>query len=380
LKEKLLIVIGTRPELIKLAPVVLEFKKRFKSKAPIIILNTAQHKDLLEPYWKIFKISPDYELDFMKQGQSLSELTSRGILQFENFIKSYQKKGNKFSGILAQGDTTTVMISSLVAFYNNIPFYHLEAGLRTFDLLNPFPEEFNRKVASITARIHFAPTLISKQNLLNEGIKKNIIVCGNTIVDAVNLFKSKFKHYKLKNKQLHEIFNKSINNKNILITCHRRENHGKNLISIISAVCNLAKKFKDYNFIWPLHPNPNVFSVVKSNIDDKLKNIHLTEPLDYLDLLYILSKSSLVLTDSGGIQEEAPSFNIPVLILRKKTERPEGVNAGIAWLVGTNKTNIYKIARNLILNKEKHKFKNPYGNGKSSIKIVNTLIYQFTKK
>lgn len=374
MKKKLLIVIGTRPELIKLAPVILEFKKRFR-KPPIIILNTAQHKELLNPYWKIFKIKPDFELDFMKQGQSLAELTSRGILQFENFINTYLENGNKIFGILAQGDTTTVMISAMVAYYKNIPFYHLEAGLRTFDLHNPFPEEYNRKIASISAQIHFAPTVISKNNLLKEGINKNIVVSGNTIVDAVNLFKSKFKNYKLKNKQLNKLSIESTISNNILITCHRRENHGVNLINIISAVCKLANEFKQYKFIWPLHPNPNVLSVVKSKIDVSFKNIYLTDPLDYLDMLYVLSNSKLVLTDSGGIQEEAPSFNVPVLILREKTERPEGVNNGVAWLVGTNKNNIYSKACYL-LSKEKFKFKNPYGNGKSSALIVNTLLKQ----
>lgn len=375
MKKKLVIVIGTRPELIKLAPVILEYKKKFK-KAPIIILNTAQHKDLLEPYWKIFNIKPDFELDFMKQGQSLAELTSRGILQFENFIDSFVQKGNIISGILAQGDTTTVMVSSMVAFYKQIPFYHLEAGLRTYDLLNPFPEEYNRKIASISARIHFAPTIISKNNLLKEGINKNnIVVSGNTIVDAVKLVKSSFKKYKLKNKQLSKLSIESNISDNILITCHRRENHGKNLINIISAVCKLAKEFKQYNFIWPLHPNPNVLSVVKSKIDASYKNIYLTDPLDYLDLLYVLSKSKLVLTDSGGIQEEAPSFNVPVLILRQKTERPEGVEAGVAYIVGTDKKIIYKKACYL-LSKENFNFKNPYGNGKSSALIVNTLLKQ----
>lgn len=372
MKKKLLIVIGTRPELIKLAPVILEFRKRYK-KPPILILNTAQHKDLLTPYWKIFNIKPDMELDFMKQGQSLSELTSRGIIQFENFINAYCQQGKTISGILAQGDTTTVMVASIVAFYKNIPFYHLEAGLRTHDLYNPFPEEFNRKVASITAKIHFAPTITSKNNLLNEGIKKNIIVTGNTIVDAVNLFKSSFKKYKLKNKLLNKLFKENSLSNIILITCHRRENHGKNLINIISAVCELSKKLKHCNFIWPLHPNPNVSSIVKDKIDASCKNIFLTEPLDYLDLLYVLSKSKLVLTDSGGIQEEAPSFNVPVLILRKKTERPEGVKAGIAWLVGTNKNSIIKKACELI-NKDSFHFKNPYGNGNASSIIVNKLI------
>lgn len=377
MKKKLLIVIGTRPELIKLAPVILEYRKRFK-KPPIIILNTAQHKELLEPYWKIFNIKPNVELDFMKQGQSLSELTSRGILQFENFINSYCQQGNSICGILAQGDTTSVMVSSMVAFYKNIPFYHLEAGLRTNDLYNPFPEEFNRKVASIVAQIHFAPTITSKKNLLNEGIKKNIIVSGNTIVDAVNLFKSSFKKYKLKNKQLSNLSIESSISNNILITCHRRENHGKNLEDIISAVCKLAKKYKQFNFIWPLHPNPNVLSIVKSKIGTSYKNIFLTEPLEYIDLLFVLSKSKLVLTDSGGIQEEAPSFNVPVLILRQKTERPEGVEAGVAWLVGTNKNCIFKKAGEL-LSKGSFHFKNPYGNGKSSALIVSKLIKEASK-
>lgn len=378
MKKKLLIVIGTRPELIKLAPIIIEFKKRFGS-PPILILNTAQHKDLLKPYWKIFNIEADYELNFMKPGQSLCELTYRGIKQLEKFIDIHFNKGETLSGILAQGDTTTVMVTSLVAFYKNIPFFHVEAGLRTFDLQNPFPEEFNRKVASITAQIHFAPTHISKNNLLKEGIKKNIIVSGNTIVDSVNLFKSSFEEYKIKNKEIFNLLKDNQNQKNILITCHRRENHGENLKQIIEAVCKLAEKYKHNKFIWPLHPNPNVLNVVKNSMIGSYKNILLTEPLEYIDLLYVLSKSKLVLTDSGGIQEEAPSFNVPVLILRKKTERPEGVKSKVAFLVGTDVDKIIKKADEL-LSKEKFNFKNPYGNGKASKKIVNTLVKYLLNK
>ncbi|MFN4234180.1 MAG: non-hydrolyzing UDP-N-acetylglucosamine 2-epimerase [Bacteroidia bacterium] len=372
MKKKILIVIGTRPELIKLAPVIIELKKKFK-RPSIIILNTAQHKELLNPYWKIFNIKADYQLNFMKPGQSLSELTYRGIQQFDNFIESLYKKGESLNGIIAQGDTTTVMVSSIVAFYKNIPFFHIEAGLRTFDLQNPFPEEFNRKVAAISAKIHFAPTLVSKNNLYNEGIKKNVIVTGNTIVDSVELFKKNFKNYKLNNKTLSGIIEKKSQKKLILITCHRRENHGENLKNIIEAVCDLAEMYNDYFFIWPLHPNPNVLNVVKNSKIDDHKNIIKTEPLDYLDLLYVLSKSKLVLTDSGGIQEEAPSFNVPVLILRNKTERPEGVNSGIAILVGTDKFKIIKKAKE-ILSKDNFIFKNPYGDGKASKKIVRALI------
>lgn len=377
MKNKFLIVIGTRPELIKLAPVIIEFKKRF-SNPPIIILNTAQHKELLKPYWEIFQIKPDYELNFMKKGQSLTQLTARGLTQLEKFINTIQLEKTNIIGILAQGDTTTVMVSSMIAFYKNIPFFHLEAGLRTFDLHNPFPEEFNRKVASISAQIHFAPTKISKNNLKNEGIDKNIIVSGNTIVDAVNLFKSKFKNYQIKNKQLYEL-SFANHNHNVLITCHRRENHGKNLLNIISAVCKLANEFKQYNFIWPLHPNPNVGAVIKNQINPtRFQNIYLTEPLDYLDLLFVLSKSNLVLTDSGGIQEEAPSFNVPVLVLRKKTERPEGIESGVAWLVGTNKSTIYNKASELLKNK-KFNFKNPYGNGRAAKIVVDNLLIQWNK-
>lgn len=372
MKKKLLIVIGTRPELIKLAPVIIEFKKRFKA-PPIIILNTAQHKELLKPYWNIFNIKPDYELNFMKRGQSLAQLSARGLLQFEKFLNDCYQSGLKISGVLAQGDTTSVMISSLIAFYHGIPFYHLEAGLRTNDLQNPFPEEFNRKVASITAQIHFAPTKLSKQNLIHEGIKKNIYVTGNTIVDAVEFFKLKFNKHTIKDIKIKKIFFAGSTNKVILITCHRRENHGKNLLEIISAVNILANKYSEFKFIWPLHPNPNVINVVKENIDKTCTNIVLTPPLEYEDLLYVMQHSKLILTDSGGIQEEAPSFNVPVIILREKTERPEGVKAKIAWLVGTKKENIIKLA-DYLLKKKSFKFKNPYGNGRASELIVDILL------
>lgn len=371
MNSKLLIVIGTRPELIKLAPIILEFKKRFK-KPPIIILNTAQHKDLIKKYWRIFKIKPDFELDFMLPNQTLAELTSRGLIQLENFIDSYNNTGNKISGIIAQGDTTTVMLSSMIAFYKKIPFYHVEAGLRTFDLQNPFPEEYNRKIAAIATSFHFAPTQIAKQNLLKEGYNKNIFVTGNTIVDTVNLFKNKFKNYSPKDNLLKKKI-KTQNTNYILITCHRRENQGENLLKIIKAIKQLSTIYKNYNFIWPLHPNPNVKSVVLNNFDARYKNIFLTEPLDYIDLLFVLSKCKLVITDSGGIQEEAPSFNVPVIILRKKTERPEGVHAKVAHLVGTNTEKIFKTSIE-ILNTKKIILKNPYGDGKAAIRIVDKLL------
>lgn len=361
----ILIIIGTRPELIKLAPVVYELKKK---KLTFKIVNTAQHRDLLDPYWKLFNIKPDYNLDVMQPNQNLSSMTARLITQLQKLIEDI-----KFTQgiILAQGDTTTVMVSSMIAFYNRLKFAHVEAGLRSFDFENPFPEEYNRIIASVSTSIHFAPTELARINLLKEGVlKKKIHVSGNTIVDAVKLITSKktFSKSKFEN----PIFKKLEKGKTILITCHRRENHGSGIQSIIQSVLELSKKYKFYQFVWVLHPNPNVKNIVLSSQLIKCENVSIVNPLDYIEIIKLINLSKFIITDSGGIQEEAPSFKIPVIILRETTERPEGVNLGIAKLCGVNKRKILHAA-NWADNFRFTKINNPYGDGKASIRIVKVL-------
>ena len=364
-------IIGTRPELIKISPVVLELQKR-GMRNKYIIVNTAQHKDLLEPYWKIFNIAPDYTLDVMYPNQDLSSLTSRALLQLQEFLNTLPEKP---VALLAQGDTTTVMAASIVAFYNKIGFIHLEAGLRSGDFDNPFPEEFNRRIASIHCQLHLAPTESAKQNLLREGYdSEKIEVTGNTVVDALEYIRS-FPEFG-RNGLAKVLRDSEHPGKPVLITCHRRENHGEGLQNIIEAVDYLARKFKDYFFVWSLHPNPNVRSVVEGSALTSIKNFQLVPPLDYPDLLGIMKDCAIIISDSGGIQEEAPSFQVPVIVLREKTERPEGVHAGVAHLVGSNKEKIIAAFERLH-NQESFAATNPYGDGKSAARIVDLLMNKF---
>lgn len=376
--SKVLIVFGTRPELIKLAPVILEFKKRNLQKK-ITILNTGQHKDLLEKYLNIFDIHPDYTLDVMVPGQSLSELTARAIIELQYHLSSLKNNGTYPEYILAQGDTNTVLASAIVAFYNNIKFAHLEAGLRTWDLQNPFPEEYNRKVASISAYINFAPTENSKMHLVQEGVdSNNILQVGNTIVDALNIIKDVLsKNPKIKlSDELN--FLKEKNNL-VLVTCHRRENHGSNLLSVISAVANLSDLHPQFHFVWILHPNPNVKKAVEDSVLSNKKNISLIEPLDYLEIVQLYQSTKLIITDSGGIQEEAPSFGIPVLVIGKKTERIESVLLNYSYLTGTDEKEIISSFEKH-LNNEFEITKNPYGDGKASERIVDFFEKELREK
>jgi UDP-N-acetylglucosamine 2-epimerase (non-hydrolysing) len=363
---KISFVIGTRPELIKLAPIIWESQKKdFK----IDIVNSAQHTDLLDPFWATFNLNPTHVLDVMIPSQSLSSLTARVVSQFQNYIDSCRELPDI---IIAQGDTTTVMAVSIVAFYNKIKFAHVEAGLRSFDFENPFPEEYNRKIASICAQFHFCPTAISAQNLLNEGIPKNkIFVVGNTVVDSLLILSrsSLFKNRKWNNSILNKI---NEFKKTVLVTSHRRENHGDNLNNIIEAIHELASQNDETIFIWPLHPNPNVRTKLLDSPLNTLNNIILTEPLEYLDILKLLEICFCTITDSGGIQEEAPSFLTPVLILRDVTERPEGVNEGISFIVGADKQRIIEKYNQLKVDYPIFK-ENPYGDGNSSFKITEIL-------
>jgi UDP-N-acetylglucosamine 2-epimerase (non-hydrolysing) len=360
----LLFIIGTRPELIKLYPII---KKLKTENISFKILSTGQHKDLLKSYWKLFQIDPDYEMSIMNSNQSLSSLTARAIEAVDIAITEILEKEN-ISFIIAQGDTTSVMVSSMVAFYRQIPFAHIEAGLRSFDFNHPFPEEYNRRLVSIVSEVNFSPTQTSKDNLIKELIDPDkIMVVGNTVIDALELIRNNenFTNYQLNSPILNDLL--LINSKICLVTCHRRENHEK-INQIIEAIETLANDNYEMNFVWPVHPNPNVKNAILSSNLAKLKNVIITEPLEYLDLLKILEKSNKVISDSGGIQEEAPSFNVPVLILRETTERPEAVTSGYSVLVGNETAAIIDAFYNF--RPEEKKFINPYGDGKSSERIV----------
>ena len=366
MSKKLLFIIGTRPELIKVFPIVRYLKSIGNNSFKVV--STGQHKELLQPYWKVFNMVPDYELNIIKKGQNLSSLTVRAISAIDGLISK-----NNFSFkpdvIIAQGDTTTVMAASIVSFYNNIKFAHIEAGLRSGDLYNPFPEELNRKIAGLTAHYHFAPTKMAMNNLLKENINRdNIHVVGNTVVDTLYYF---LKSGILKGHEFICDELRGIKNQFVLITCHRRENH-THLEELIESIHELSVENNELTFIWPVHPNPAVKNrIFESNLAKK-SNVKLIPPLEYLDLLKVISQSRIVISDSGGIQEEAPSFNVPVLILREKTERPEAVEMGYSLLVGMNKNRIKKGFYDFKI-KNNDKQPNPYGDGNSSERIIKII-------
>lgn len=367
--KKLGIVIGTRPELIKVGCLIREFEIR-GYRQQCIVVNTAQHKELLDPYWQLFGITPDITMDVMRHGQSLSELHARVLSQFQSTL---ERIDGEVGGLLAQGDTTTVLGTAMVAFYNHIPFYHLEAGLRSFNMQNPFPEEFNRKATSQISSFHFCPTETSATNLLNEGIDGNAIaVVGNTVVDALEFVKRDvmqkpdFENFILRDRIMDT---QGI----VLITCHRRENQGQNLLHILQAILELAIENPERMFVWTIHPSPNVRNVVLSHGVASLSNVLLVEPLSYYDIVRLLSRACMAISDSGGIQEEAPSFNVPVLVLREFTERPEGLATGASELVGADPEVIKKRFYHY-LNHTIDLEKNPYGDGKSSPRVASKLI------
>lgn len=368
----LLFILGTRPELIKIGPIILELRKRQVSR--YLVINTGQHKELLDRYWKIFDIRPDYNLDLILPGQDLSTLTYRAIDKLNTLMYEVKLKYGAPTFIISQGDTTTVLAASIVAFYHSINFAHIEAGLRSFDLAQPFPEEYNRKVASLSAKWHFAPTEIAKSNLIRENIDSGqIVVVGNTAIDAINII---MKSNEIKNLVFNDVrLNSFVNEKGkiVIITCHRRENQNQNLKSIISAVESIARNRKDLKFVWPVHANPNVKDIVLDSSLSTMENVFLTEALEYAEIIKLLINSFKVLTDSGGLQEEAPSFKVPVLVLREKTERPEAVLAGYSRLVGANKDTIIDCFYNFnpVFSDD---FTNPYGDGDASIKIIDRLL------
>lgn len=365
---KIEIVIGTRPECIKVAPLIREMTKRGLRK-DLIVVNTGQHKELMQNTFNFFDIAADYTLDVMVPGQSLNALTARSLIQLQQLNEMIEKKYEKPSIILAQGDTATAFTASMTAFHNMIPFAHIEGGLRTNDFENPFPEEYYRKFISINAFKYFTPTVAASNNLLKEGVNPSkILLTGNTVVDSIEYIRKSdffvedsFLLNKLKKK-----------NKIVLITCHRRENFGNNFEKIIDTIKKLAINYSDYSFVWIQHPNPSAKNALEQSEINKLKNVYISPPLDYFDLVKFYPHLKVLITDSGGLQEEAPSFKIPVIILREATERMESVEKGYAFLCGANPEKIKKAFEFCITNRVLISH-NPYGDGKAAIRISDYL-------
>lgn len=403
MKKKILLVFGTRPEAIKMAPLIKEFQKNaelFKT----IVCVTGQHREMLDQVLNLFEIFPEYDLNLMKPGQDLYDITSGVLLGMREVLKK-----SKPDIVLVHGDTCTSTATALSAFYQQIPVGHVEAGLRTYNIYSPWPEEMNRQITSRIAKYHFCPTETSRQNLLREGINENLVfVTGNTVIDALYWILDKFKsdpelkkeveksliasglppkifdngYNKQSGDEVPENLKKNTAKKIVLITGHRRENFGEGFINICEAIRDLAEFYPEINFIYPMHLNPNVRKPIKKifgdlYIDVKNSNVHFIEPLDYLPFVYIMSKSYIILTDSGGIQEEAPSLGKPVLVMRDTTERPESLKAGTVKLVGTDKKIIFDNVSKLLTDnnfyKNMTKSKNLYGDGNSSKIILNCI-------
>jgi len=370
-KIKVMSVFGTRPEAIKMAPLVLELSKNEKIQS--VVCTTAQHRQMLDQVLELFEIVPDYDLNVMKDNQNLWSLTSDILLKMKEVFEKA-----KPDIVLVHGDTTTAFATAVSAFYAQIPVGHVEAGLRTFNKYYPFPEEINRVVADAVSTLYFAPTKTSVENLLNSGIqeKNNIFQTGNTVIDAL-LYT--VEHHPANLDKL------NINPKlrTILLTSHRRENHGKPLGEICDAVLELIEKHRDIQVIYPVHLNPNVRDVVFSKLQNK-ERIILTDPMDYAPFATLMKKSDIILTDSGGIQEEAPSLGKPVLVLRDETERPEALEYGTVKLVGTNKEKIVSTVSTLLNSKEEYNKMatavNPYGDGLATKRIVEAIINYFESR
>ena len=366
---KILCVIGTRPEAIKMAPVIKELEKH-STDFETHICVTAQHREMLDQVLGLFRLKPDFDLNIMSPGQSLSGIAASVLTGLPEILD----RGN-YDWVLVQGDTTTVAAASLAAFYAGVAVGHVEAGLRTFDRRQPFPEEINRSLLGVLADRHFAPTNSAQQNLIKSGIPADrILVTGNTVIDALNmvlaipydLHKGKLRELPLDDKKI------------VLITVHRRESFGAPLEEICAAVEDLALSFRDeLHFVWPVHPNPNVKSVVEK-ILNRIPNISLMAPLDYVDICQLMKRCFLILTDSGGIQEEAPSLKVPVLVLRKVTERQEALEAGTARLVGADKRAIISEVTQLFTDHARYRamthIQNPFGDGKAAQRIVADLL------
>jgi len=374
--KKVLIVFGTRPEAIKMAPLIKEFEKN-KDKFDMKICVTAQHREMLDQVLNLFNINPHYDLNIMKKGQDLYDVTSKILLGMRDVLDDFLPHL-----VLVHGDTTTTLATSLAAFYKQIKIGHVEAGLRTGDVYSPWPEEANRLLTSQIAKYHFAPTLKNKENLLKETIKEgNIVITGNTVIDSLFWILDKIR----RDKTLQEDIVTKISSfgydikedkKIVLVTGHRRENFGEGFLNICNGLRELAIEYPEIDFVYPVHLNPNVRKPVNEILSCE-NNVYLIEPLEYLQFIYLLSKSYIILTDSGGIQEEAPSLGKPVLVMRDTTERPEAIEAGTVTLVGTDKDNIIKSVAKLLDDELYYKkmayAHNPYGDGNACSKIINFL-------
>ncbi len=366
---KVMTIFGTRPEAIKMAPLVKELKSRKEIKC--IVCVTAQHRQMLDQVLDVFNIVPDYDLNIMKQGQTLSDITSKVLKGLEEIINK-----EKPNIVLVHGDTTTTFAGALAAYYCQTDIGHVEAGLRTWNKYSPYPEEMNRQMVGVLADMHFAPTEKSKQSLLNEGKNpKSIYVTGNTAIDALSTTVNP--NYK------HELFDWIGNDKLILLTAHRRENLGEPMRGMFKAIKRIVDETPDAKVIYPVHLNPKVKEIADEILGNN-ERIKLISPLEVIDFHNFINKSYIILTDSGGIQEEAPSLGKPVLVLRDTTERPEGIESGTLKLAGTNEETIYKLTKQLLTDKSEYekmsKASNPYGDGKASIRIVDSIINKYSKR
>lgn len=369
--KKILFAFGTRPEAIKLAPLIIELQKNRKI-FKVEICITAQHRQMLDQVLNIFRIKSDYDLNIMKKDQTLFDINIRILTKLQRLLQT-----TKPNLMIVQGDTTTAFVSALAAYYLKIPIGHVEAGLRSYDKFAPFPEEINRRLITHLADFHFAPTMLAKENLLKEGVNDQyIVVTGNTVIDAL------FLALKMNPKVNLPILDKiNPNHRIILVTAHRRENWGQPLKNICLALKRIIERNQNVEIIYPLHPNPNINVPVRKYLGN-IQRIHLTLPFDYLLFAYLMRRSYLILTDSGGIQEEAPTLGKPVLILRDKTERPEAIAAGTAQLVGTNPVKIIEATERLLYSKRDYdkmtRVQNPFGDGKASRKIHSFLLKMLT--
>ncbi len=391
--KKIMLVFGTRPEAIKMAPLVKEFQKH-DQKFETFVCVTGQHREMLDQVLNIFDIKPDYDLNIMEQGQDLYDVTSRVLRGMKNVLEN-----TKPDIVLVHGDTTTSTAAALAAFYQQIPVGHVEAGLRTNNIYSPWPEEMNRQITSRIASYNFAPTSLSAENLRAENAHGKIFVTGNTVIDALHMIIARLKNdaslaqgqKRVLSEAGYDISRLKEGKRLILITGHRRENFGEGFINIITAIKDLAIKYPDADFVYPMHLNPNVRKpivkvfcneagqIVNSEyINKRYPNVFFIEPLQYVEFVYLMEKAAIVLTDSGGIQEEAPGLGKPVLVMRDTTERPEALEAGTVHLVGTSHDLIVSEVSELLDNKDAYntmsKATNPYGDGKASRRILNTLL------
>ncbi|EGP5555992.1 non-hydrolyzing UDP-N-acetylglucosamine 2-epimerase [Enterococcus faecium] len=366
MKIKIMTIFGTRPEAIKMAPLIkaIENDERFES----IVTVTAQHRQMLDQVMDIFDLKADYDLNIMKDGQTLTDITSRVIKELDSVLIEA-----KPDIILVHGDTTTTFAASIAGFYHQIKIGHVEAGLRTWNKYSPFPEEMNRQLTDTLADIYFAPTVMSKSNLLKEGRpEESIFITGNTVIDAME--------YTIKQNYSNELLDNLAGKRIILVTMHRRENLGQPMTNVFKAINRLVEKFEDVHIVFPMHKNPKVRKNAEETLSDS-EQVHLIEPLDVIDFQNFSNNSYMILSDSGGVQEEAPSLGVPVLVLRDTTERPEGIEAGTLKLVGTEEDKVFEEATLLLSDKEEYEkmsqASNPYGDGNASERILDAIAYNF---